>query len=195
VTVMDERKIKVYGFVGTLEFIGQNYDDAGRKRIFSALSPEVHGFMEVAKKAQWAPVLHSSALWAGIVREHADPVQAQAQLVRTGRHMGSYATNTYLKLLMKMMSMKMFAKKYPDIWARDANFAKLSCDITDIDSGRLLLNFKELGTYPYFGPVCQGWFAFAFETMGLKNVKVDLMNWSMQNPDPGELTFNVTWTK
>jgi hypothetical protein len=192
---MTERQIKAYGFVGTMEFIDKNYDPATRQRILDSLTPETRRFIEGMKKAQWAPPLASTELWAGITRESGDPQKARDELVKTGRHMGSFATNTYLKLLMKMLTIKMFAKKIPDIWARDANFGKVIVDLGQVDSQRIRIDFKDLGAYPYFGPVCQGWFAFSLETMGIKNVKVELENFSMENPDPGELTFRVTWTK
>lgn len=193
---MEERKIKAYGFNGTLEFVEKHYDDAARKRIIGGLSPGARAFIETSSKAQWAPPEYSSELWSGIVKEHPNPTEAEAQLYKAGRYQGSYATNTYLKLLLKMLTMKMFAKKFPDIWARDANFGRLTVgDLADLEKGRLTISLKELGKFPYFGPVTQGWFHYSFEVMGLKDVKVELQDWSMQNPDPGELTYQVTWTR
>src|SRR6266542_5163586 len=122
---MEERKIKAYGFNATVEYIEKNYDEAARKRIFGALSPAARDFLGTAKKQQWAPPAFSSELWTGIVKEQPNAEAAQDELIKVGRYQGSYATNTYLKLLMKMLTMRMFAKKFPDIWARDANFGKM----------------------------------------------------------------------
>jgi hypothetical protein len=192
---MEERKIKAYGFNATMEFIEKNYDDDKRKQILSELSPAAQGFINGAQKAQWAPPEYSSELWKGIARQHA-PAEATEQLLKAGRYQGAYATNTYLKLLMKMLTMKMFAKKFPDIWSRDANFGKVILgDLNDISSGRLRITFRELGKFPYFGPITQGWFSYSFEVMGLKGLKVELQDWSIQNPDPGELTYQVSWTR
>jgi hypothetical protein len=191
---MEEPRIKSYGFNATYEFIEKNYDDAARGRILGALSPEARSFAVNAKKSQWAAPGFSAELWTGIVKEH--PKDAQEQLVKVGRYQGAYATSTYLKLLMKMLTMKMFAKKLPDIWSRDANFAKISVgDLADIDKGKLAIRFDELGKFPYFGPTCQGWFSYSFEVMGLKNVKVDLVEWSLNSPDPGQLNYQITWTR
>lgn len=191
----EQRQIKAYGFVGTLEFIEKHYDAAARQRILDGLMPETRRLMETVKKAQWAPPLATTELWAGIVRESGDLESGREALVRGGRYVGNFATNTYLKLLMKMLTVNMFAKKFPDIWARDANFGKVTVDASQTDKGRLMVRFQELGTYPYFGPSCQGWLSFSLETMGLKNVKCELEGWSMQNPDPGELVYRITWTK
>ena len=190
----DERQIKSYGFSGTWEFIEKNYDEAARKRIVASLSPAARDFMGTAKKVQWASPIHSSELWAGIAKEHSNPAEARSQLVKAGRNIGAYATNTYLKLLMKMLTVKMFAKKFPDIWGRDANFGKVTLgDLDEISRGILTINFKELGSYPYFGPTTEGWFSFSLETMGLKDLTVTALDWKMEDPNPGELTYRVTF--
>jgi hypothetical protein len=191
---MEEPRIKAYGFVATCEFVEKNYDDAARKRIFGALSPPTRAFLEIAKKQQWASPSYSAELWTAIVKEH-PPDQAADQLVKVGRYMGAFATNTYLKLLMKMLTVKMFAKKFPDIWQRDANFGRVELgDLAEIGDGKLTIHFKDLN-WAYFGPICNGWFSFSLETMGLKGLKVETANWSIQNPDPGELTYRVSWTR
>jgi hypothetical protein len=191
---MDEPKIKAYGFIATIEFIEKNYDDAARKRIFGALTPAARSFMEVAKKQQWAPPGHSSELWAAMVKEHTPDQQAD-QLVKCGRYMGAFATNTYLKLLMKMLTVKMFAKKFPDIWQRDANFGRVELgDLAEIEKGKLTIYFKDL-KFAYFGPITQGWFSFSLETMGLKGLSVENAGWSVTNPDPGELTYRISWNR
>lgn len=191
---MEERKIKSYGFNATVEYIDKNYDDAARKRIMGALSPAGQSFLPTAKKAQFASPTYSAELWSAIAKEHPD--DTFGHLVKLGRYQGAYATNTYLKLLMKMLTVKMFAKKFPDIWGRDANFGKFVVgDLAEIDKGQLRLGFQDLGSFPYFGPITEGWFAYSFEVMGLKNVKVALQDWSPQNPDPGHLMYHVTWTR
>ncbi len=193
---MEERKIKAYGFNATVEYIEKNYDEAARKRIFGALSPAARDFLGTAKKQQWAPPAFSSELWTGIVKEQPNAEAAQDELIKVGRYQGSYATNTYLKLLMKMLTMRMFAKKFPDIWARDANFGKMvTGDLADIDKGELRIDFQEMSDFPYFGPITKGWFAFSFEVMGLKELNVELRDWSMQKPDPGHLSYQVNWRR
>jgi hypothetical protein len=193
-TFMADRQIKAYGFLATVEFIEKNYDETTRRRIFSSVSPEVRDFMGTAKKAQMANPLYSCELWSGIVKEYPDKAVARQQLVKVGAHMGSYATNTYLKLLMRMLTVKMFAKKLPDFWSRDANFGYIETgDLAGIETGHLTLYVKDIENYPYFGPICEGWFHFSLEAMGLKDLKVELQDWSMDKPDPGAVTYGVTW--
>jgi hypothetical protein len=192
---MEHRKIKAYGFLATVEFVEKHYGDAARSRILGGLGGEARRFLETAKKSHWASPAYSSELWAGIVKEHPAPDEALEQLVKAGRYQGAYATNTYLKLLMRMLSVKMFAKKIPDLWSRDANFGTISLEnAAEIERGQLGLTFTDLTGFPYFGPICEGWFAFSLETMGLKNLKVAIQDWSLDDPDPGKLRFRISWS-
>lgn len=192
---MEEPSFKSYGFNATVEFIEKNYDEAARKRIFGGLSSGAKAFLETAKKAQYAPTTYMAELWTGMVKEHANPDDARKQLVRTGNHMGEFLTNPYVRLLMKMLTMKMFAKKFPDLWARDANFGTVVLgDLADIEKGELKVGLKDLGRFPYFGPITEGWFTYSLSAMGFKDLKVQLLDWSMDKPDPSELAYLFTWT-
>jgi hypothetical protein len=192
---MSDREIKSYSLFGSKLFVDENYDEATRQRIFAALSPEAKEVLGRPKKPAVVAPEYAAQIWSGIADVHKEePQKAFDQLVACGRYSGNYATNTYLKLLFKILSVKMFAEKLPQIWSRDASFGKIETDLSNVKSGHLVMRFKELADYPYFGPNCQGWFGFTFETMGLKNVKIELQNWSLGNPDPGMLEYNVSWT-
>ena len=192
---MAGREIKSYSLYGSKMFVDENYDETARQKIFAALSPECKEVLERRKKATVVPPEFASQIWKGIVEVHKDePSKAVDQLRACGRYSGGYATNTYLKLLFKILSVKMFAEKLPEIWSRDSSFGKVATDLSALKSGRLIMRFSELDNYPYFGPNCEGWFAFTFETMGLKNVTTTLQNWSLSNPDPGSLEYHVAWT-
>lgn len=190
----DERKHKSYGFFGTLDYIEKNYDDAAKKRILGHMSPEAREFADTQKKAVFAPPLYSSQLWQGIVDEHPDREQARQVLYKTGVHLGGFATNTYLRLLLRILTVNMFAKKFPDIWSRDANFGKMEIDGSKIDDGRLTMALSDLGNYPYFIPVAEGWFTFSFECMGLKQVKLQ-SDWTFDKVDTDQAVFSIAWAK
>src|SRR5688572_10372061 len=106
-----ERKIKSYGFRATMEFIEEKYDAAAKGRIFAAVSPQTREFFDHAKKATHHDPVYSSELWSAMVKEHPGNDEAFAQLVKTGRHMGDYATSTYLKLIMRILTVRMFTRK------------------------------------------------------------------------------------
>jgi hypothetical protein len=190
----EERKIKSYGLFGTMQFIEQTYSSELRKRISSKVPQETLDFIARGTKQLWAPPLYSCYVWEQMVAVASDEKEAFDKLVKCGLHMGEYATNTYLRLLLKVVNVRILAGKFPAIWRKDANFGDLSADATDAKQGRLQLRFDNLENYPYFGPICKGWFTFSWNAMGLKNVNLDLQDWSLSNPDPGKLTYQVSWT-
>lgn len=190
----DERKIKSYGLFGTMQFVEQSYPADVQKQIMSRVPQETLDYIARGTKQLWAPPLYSCYVWEQMVKVAPNEQQAIDMLIKCGLHMGEYATNTYLRLLLKVVNVKILASKFPAIWRKDASFGDLSADATHAKQGRLTLHFDNLSNYPYFGPICQGWFTFSWNAMGLKNVKLDLQDWSLANPDPGELTYQVSWT-
>ncbi len=194
VTVTDERKVKSYGLFGMLQFIEKNYPKDVQAEILDSVPQEVRDFIAGGPEQLWVPPLYPASVWQAMIKREASDDAAYDTLVRCGRNMGEYATNTYLRLLLKVISMKMLAKKYPTIWRMDANFGDMSTDTSDIKQGKLKIFLNNLESYPYFGPICVGWFKYSMDAMGLKDVKVELHDWTMAEPDPGKLTFHVTWT-
>jgi hypothetical protein len=192
---MAGREIKAYSLYGSREFVEKTYDEATKERIFAGLSQEAKDVLASPKKLTVVRPEFASEIWRGIVKVHEGRASEVYDRLRAcGRYSGEYATNTYLRLLFKILSVKAFASKLPEIWSRDCSFGKITTDISALKSGKLKLTFTDLNDYPYFGPNCEGWFAFTFETMGLKNVKVELKDWSLKNPDPGKLEYQVTWS-
>lgn len=190
----DDRKIKSYGLFGTMQFIEQTCSPEVQRQIKSKLPQETLDFIARGTKQVWAPPLYSCHIWEQMVAVAPSEKDAVDSLVRCGLHMGEYATNTYLRLLLKVVNVKILASKFPAIWRKDASFGDLSADATDAKQGRLVLHFDNLQNYPFFGPICQGWFTFSWNAMGLKNVNLALQDWSLANPDPGVLTYQVSWT-
>ncbi len=191
---MVERKIKSYGLFGTLDFIDKTYPADVQSKIKSNVPDKVLQFVSTSNRPPWAPPEYSCYFWKQIAELAESEQDAISKLEACGACMGEYATNTYLRLLLKVVNMKIMASKAPSQWSKDANFGKLSTDISDIDSGKVLFHYDEMNDYPYFGPICKGWFMFSFGVMGLKDFDVSLVDWSMAEPDPGKLTFEVTWT-
>jgi hypothetical protein len=77
---MEEPRIKAYGFVATLGFVDEHYDEAGRARIHGALSPEARAFIGNVKKSQ-------------VASQHADAKERTDQLVKVGRAIGALDAN------------------------------------------------------------------------------------------------------
>lgn len=146
---MAAREIKSYSLYGSKAFVDEAYDEATRQKIFAALSTEAQELLNRRKKAATVAPEYATEIWRAIVDVHKDdPARAVDQLRACGRYSGNYATNTYLKLLFKILSVKMFAEKLPEIWSRDCSFGKLNIDISQLKSGRLPTRDCKGGTSP-----------------------------------------------
>src|SRR6266545_1931434 len=116
---MTERGIKAYSFYGSKVFVDEVYDEVTRERIYEALSPSVIQALTLRQQLIVAPPEYAVEIWSGIVKVHQNPRQATDQLRACGRRSGEFASTTYLRLLFKILSVKMFAEKLPQVWARD----------------------------------------------------------------------------
>ncbi len=72
-----------------------------------------------AKSATWYPVATLAELLNSIASlAKGDEAKARELLINCGKYMAREATNTFLRLLMRMTP-ALFAKKLPDFWGRD----------------------------------------------------------------------------
>src|SRR5258707_4380639 len=116
---MSENLTRGYTMLGTLSFIDKNYDNATRERLYRTLSPNVRGSIGTYKPVEWYDRIHFVELLRGIASLQGTETGAYKELVRCGQSVAEMATNTFLKLLMKILTPTLFAQKIPDIWLRD----------------------------------------------------------------------------
>src|SRR5262249_27998190 len=105
------------------------------------------------------------------------------------------ATNTFLRLLMRVLTPSLFAKKMPSLWTRDNTAGSVEVDPSGIKAGRLFFKFSDVDGYAYCPPVFVGWVAFAMEAMGLKTKSITLSGWSLEAPAPKEVTLDLQLEK
>ena len=184
-----------YMVVSALEYIENNYDDATKRRMFDALSPEVRRAVSDIDKVQWYPRKYTEELLTQIAQAHVpDEKRVHDALVGVGRTVAKNATNSFLRLFMKIMTPSLFFRKLNDLWARDHREGQITCDLSQIDDNVMRVALKEIDGYDYIGPVGGAFVMFALETMGKKNVSVETRGWSLQTPTPSAVEYYVTWT-
>src|SRR5262245_37295654 len=69
----------------------------------------------------WRPREELTSLWHAIATaaEPQDEKSVYNALVRCGEKVGGYATNTFFKLLLKILTPKMFASRFSEFYKRD----------------------------------------------------------------------------
>lgn len=191
-STMQARGYMVLSCINCLE---ESYDAAARKRVYDSLSPEVRGMLGKWDKVEWYPVHHVSEFFRGIALLDDDEQKAHDRLVEVGRFIGRNATNTFLRLIMKIMTPRLFAKKVGDFWARDHRIGTLSADASRADDGVITAKLTGVKGYDYVGPTGTGFMTNALEMIGMRNVKGKISGWSMANPGPNEMHYELTWDK
>jgi hypothetical protein len=161
------------------------------KRVFQAFSPELQHALNTAAPAAWLPVAHIAELHRAVAAlGQGDDARAEAELVTCGRTISSEATNTFLKLVMRVLTPTLFAKKLPSLWARDATGGKYHVDVYE---DRLVCRLSEMEAFDHIGPISVGYVSFALESMGKVIEKATLHNWSLDNPSAPDCWFELKW--
>jgi hypothetical protein len=104
---------------------------------------------------------------------------------------GEAATNSFLKLLMRVMTPAVFSKKAPDLWARDNRYGRMETE--QVAKGHLVTHLRDVGGYYHAGPVAAGFGMFALRAVGAKDIDVKVSGWSLTTPCPPEVRLDMTW--
>jgi hypothetical protein len=183
-----------YTMMGCMAYIDEHYDEPTRKRIYDGLSPEVRGQMTTYKRVDWYPRIHLVEFMRGIASvQGGDQAKAFEELVSCGESVARDAATTFLRLLMKILTPVLFAKKIPDIWERDSKGGKMVADASRVDERVMVMRLTDVEAFDHVGPLACGWIRFAMTAMGKKGVVVTAAEWSLATPGPRDLTLTVTW--
>lgn len=158
------------------------------KHFSSALSASLSNVVPVG----WYPVAHVAELNRHIVTLLAgdEEQRAREELHSCGRFMAVEATNTFMRLLMRVLTPTLFAKKLPDLWRRDCKHGELAIEV---DDRRMVLGLNGMNGHDHIAAVMPGYVGFALEKMGkvVDDVKID--GWSLTNPGATNSKIHFTW--
>jgi hypothetical protein len=184
-----EPMIKGYAVQYTSQFILEDPE-------LSALVPP--SVLDVARRAEdykptaWAPRMMAADMWRAIAAARPDPAVARATLVRCGKGLGNAAINSFLKILLRMLTPRLFALKFPDMWGRDMQESGYA-EIAASEDKRIVILLREVGGFDHLGPVAEGWIGFTLASMGLKHLEMTSSPWSMEEPGPPEVRLEARW--
>ena len=141
----------------------------------------------------WRPRAELTTLWRAIA-DAASPRDEKTiyeALLRAGDTVGNYATNTFFKLLLRVLTPRMFANRFSEFYKRDQQGGEGL--VEEIGTKRVVLLARGIKDYDHFGPVTVGWALVPFRAMGLENVRMTCSPWSLAEPGPNEVRFVATW--
>lgn len=187
-----ESKTRGYSMTSAWAYVDATYDSAVREKIVEQLSPEVRKALGTYKDIEFYPAVHFGDVLRGVgVVVGKDDAGAEKEIEACGGFIARQATNTFLRLIMRVLTPTLFAKKIPSLWSRDNTNGAFSVDFSGSDKGRLIFTLSNIADYPYVAPCAKGWIGFAMKTMGRTVDSMKLTGWSLANPSPNEVKIDL----
>ena len=191
---MSAAQIRGYSIRQQASFLrSKHIDEAARQRALAMLPPELRGDFSDIDPAGWYPREHSAQLFRAIASAASGEAATRELLATCGEQIAQESTNTFLKLVMKLMTPTLFAKKLPSLWERDMKGGGFTYDLSGADQNRLAFVLQDVEGYDHIAAVTEGWIRFAMKSMGKTGVEVDMKGWSLAVPGPKEVAYEVRW--
>jgi hypothetical protein len=187
--------LRGYTVKQTAAFVESDYFDPQiRRRIMEQLPQQVKTALPAIKPAEWYPREYVMAMLKGIADVKKDDVGSYNDLVAYGCFVATEATNTFLKLMMKILTPTLWAKKIPELWLRDhQGSGHIEVDVSQADRGRIGMRLVGADGFDHIGAAAIGFFVFGLSALGKQGVQVTQTGWSMATPAPHEVKYEATW--
>lgn len=191
---MMEQQVRAYWIRGALDFLKVHHS-AESERLLENLPGEIRQAMVESHPAEWCPRSYHVELMNAIVAAEDNPLGAYDALLAYGQHVASDVLGGSLRPLMQIVDVKLFARKLPDMWARDhQDESRLESDISQVEDARVPLRFLGLRGYNHSGIAMLGWIKSGITQLTRRAVHVKQAGWSLSQPAPNELTCEVSWS-
>lgn len=177
---------------GAASYIEKAYEPATRKQIYERISPRVRELFAFVNKFDWYPSADAAETFRAIAAHHRDgDGKLDRALEGVGREIAEAASTTSLKLVFRLMTPALFAKKAPDLWERN------SCGdlaVTTFDAGerRMTMKLSDVGGFDYISLVACGFVLFALEEVGCKKPAARFA-FDAAEPGPSVVDYEFTW--
>lgn len=191
---MGEFQVRGYMLSTTAAFLRQTAAARGLGDPSEHFSPVLRSSLNNVVPVGWYPVAYVAELnrlIASLLADN-DEERARKDLESCGQFMAVEATNTFMRLLMRVLTPALFAKKLPDLWRRDTTYGRLDLDV---DDRTMKLTLREMDGHDHIAAVMPGYVRFALEKMGkvIDRVKVD--GWALAKPDANGAKIEFSWQK
>jgi hypothetical protein len=191
---MSTPMIRGYSLNQTAKYLDARLDGEQRRRAIDTLPAAVRDQLGSWKPVEWYPREHSSALFRAIAATRSDEQGAFDALAGCGEYIATEATNTFLKLMMRIMSPTLFAKKIPEFWKRDQRGGFFEADVSAADRAVIRMRLADVEGYDHIGIVSIGWIRFGMTALGKHDVRITQTGWTAGQPAPREIRYEVTWS-
>lgn len=167
------------------------------QRIEANYTPEMLRAVHESGPKEWFPVDLWKAALDGIVEAQPDINAARAAIREIGRTICEGTVNSFLRLLMRIMTPRLFAEKSGSMIARDfggfVGGIDYHYDVRD-EEKTVFMEVRNAGRHPYLGATGQGFCEFAFQYMGKKDVIIDEPDCALDDWTPSQAKWRIRWS-
>jgi hypothetical protein len=188
-----EFNVRGYMVLNAASYLRETMGERESKAVFDSFPGDVRAAIDRAKPADWVPVSVFSHITRAIASiSKGDEAKAQELLVTCGLFMAEEASNTFLKILLRMITPGLFIKKIPDIWSRDCSRGKLV--VEELTNQRLLCRTVDMDGFDHVACTAAGFVTFVLKTMGKSIQKTTIQGWALDKPCVSGTTFEIIWS-
>jgi uncharacterized protein (TIGR02265 family) len=186
------RSVRGYAFAASLNYLTESVGKAKADEVLGTGTQELRRVLADPNPVERYPI----ALYSEINRLIAETIGGNDEekrseaIVACGKYAAHTASNTFLRLLMRVLTPDLFAKKLPSLFARDFNFGHL--EVT-VDSRRLVCNMTDVEGFDWGASLSLGFAKFTLETMGKQIESTRVSGPTNANPGPASQTFELYW--
>ena len=186
-----ERTVKGNHVLPLHDYVQEAFTGQELTELYGDLRPETKEMLRNVTRDDWVPVEHVADINGAVYRASENREQGFSHIVKAGNAIGSYAANTYVRLLIKLMTPRIMASKWPDIWKKSHRFGEMTCRL---ESERLLrINLSDVAGYTHIAPTAIGFLTFSLNAMGLADANVRLLCDDYSEFDAPSYDLEVTW--
>lgn len=173
-------------------YVESTYDAERAGAVLGSLPPGVVEAMRTARDKEFYPASHFSDGLRAVAEAAPDLAEARAEVVNVGAHIANASIASFMRLIMKMMTPRLFFHKLPEFFAKDFRntSAKLLADVSDIQSRRVTVIAQSFAEHPYVACAAVGWVRTGLTGIGCHGITVEgpADAWDLQDDQ-----FVVRW--
>jgi uncharacterized protein (TIGR02265 family) len=185
-----ERLIKGVHILPLHDFIAELPDEERRARIYDRMQQDTREMLRTVQRDEWRPMALVADMNEAIYTSRDEPAHGYEDMVAAGKAIADYAAGTYVRLLIKLMTPKILASKWPAIWRKSHSFGEMTCVL---ESDRLLrMTLADVRDYTHVAPFVVGFLTFSLNAMGLADADVAHIERDA-SPNSSRYEFQITW--
>ena len=186
-------RARAYMARSTAAFMGATFGSRKADQILEGLSSAARAATTELKPADWFSVnVYAELLNALAAQSNGNVDDARDNLIGCGEYVAREASNTFLKMLMRILTPSLFASKLPTLWRRDFSGGRLEADI---QQDRLVCRMFEIKGFDHAPCTAAGFVKFAFGSMGKAIDRVQVHNWSLAEPCAEGASIELSWQR